>query len=237
MSMISLIVVLILFVAALTRSTIGFGFGLLAMPLLTLTLDVKTAVPLVGFVSITIGAVILWGSWRDVEIRTSWHLLIAALLGVPVGIWALNMLPATVIKGTLGVTLILLGCYNLFRPLQFSVSNPRWGYFFGFMAGILGAYNIAGPPMVVYSTLRRWSPAQFRATMQGFLFPTILFAVIGHGVGGLWTSLVFRLYLIGLPGVLLSIYLGSRLNHLFNPKRFERALYFCWIILGIMLMV
>ena len=47
---------------------------------------------------------------------------------------------------------------------------------FGFFAGILGgAYNTNGPPVVIYGSLRKWSPATFRATLQGYFFMAAFF--------------------------------------------------------------
>jgi uncharacterized protein len=48
-----IIVVVILFVAELVRSSIGFGNALVAMPLLVLVMDLRLATPLVALVSMT----------------------------------------------------------------------------------------------------------------------------------------------------------------------------------------
>ena len=42
---------LILFIAALTKATLGFGESILAIPLLTLVLGLQVAVPLMGLLA------------------------------------------------------------------------------------------------------------------------------------------------------------------------------------------
>jgi hypothetical protein len=56
-----------------------------------------------------------------------------------------------------------------------------------------------GPPLVIYGTLRQWSPEQFRATRQGYFLPAGLLGVGGFWLAGLWTPAVTRDYLWSLP--------------------------------------
>ena len=80
------------------------------------------------------------------------------------------------------------GAYNLLRPGLPALRSEAWAYPFGFAAGVLGsAYNTGGPPVIIYGTMRRWPPAHFRATLQGFFLFTNIFVLVGHGLAGLWT--------------------------------------------------
>ena len=117
------------------------------------------------------------------------------------------------------------------------IRNDTPAFAFGFIAGILGgAYNSNGPPVVIYGTLKRWDPETFRATLQGFLFPTSLFILAGHGLAGLWTAPVIRTYLYALPLVFAAVYLGGRINRVFSTERFSRWVYVLLIALGLLLL-
>ncbi len=228
----------ILFIAALTRSTFGFGFGIIAMALLVLTIGLTAAVPLVAVVSVTIGATILRTSWRDIDLRASWKLLIGTAIGIPVGLYLLINLPAYIVTNALGILIICLGIYNLVQPQLLTLNQPHWAYVFGFIGGMLGgAYNIPGPPVVIYGTLRKWSPMRFRATMQSFLLPAAILASTGHALNGLWSSTTLWFYLAALPGVFAAIFLGEYFNKRIAPERFKKYLYVGLIILGVMLLV
>lgn len=105
------------------------------------------------------------------------------------------------------------------------------------MAGILGgAYNVGGPPVILYGTLRRWPPAQFRATLQGCLLPISLVVTASQGLAGLWTTRVWRLFGLSLPVVIGAMMLGGRLAARVPARQFERGLYLALIVLGIMLL-
>ena len=59
---------IILFVSTFIHSTLGFGQALIAMPLLAMAIELKTATPLVAFVLMTIATVILLRNWRVVDL-------------------------------------------------------------------------------------------------------------------------------------------------------------------------
>ncbi len=233
-----LLTLIILFISTLARSTFGFGDALIAMPLLSLVMGVHTAAPIVVLVSVTIAITIVGGEWYKIDIKAAWRLIIASVLGIPLGLLLLKTAPEGIMKGILGIVLILFGVYNLTKPILFTLNQPRWAYGFGFIAGILGgAYNANGPPIVIYGTLRRWSPTRFRATLQAFFMISGIFLLLGHALGGLWTAQVLQLYALSLPIVFIAIFLGGKLNQRISTHRFERFLYISLIILGILLLL
>lgn len=222
--------------AAFFRSLLGFGMALIAMPLLVLTMNVQTATPLVALYGTTIGAIILWRSWREVDLSASWRLVLSSFAGIPAGLWFLKTAPDALVRTVLGVVIILFGLYSLLRPKLIALEQQRWAYAFGAVAGIMGgAYNASGPPIVVYGALRRWSPARFRASVQGYFLPTGLFILAGHGVSGLWTSQVMELYTLAFLPVMIATFLGEKFNRRIPARRFTQILYGVLIILGLLL--
>jgi uncharacterized membrane protein YfcA len=230
---------LILFAAALIKSTLGFGEALLAMPLLTFLLGAQTATPLVGLVGASLTLLLLLGQgWQQIEFQAAWRLIVTAAVGIPLGVWGLVALPAAWVKGGLGGVLIFVGLYNLLRPTVEAQIGARWAYLFGFMSGILtGAYNTGGPPLVLYGMLRRWPAAQFKATLQGCFLPLSFLALATHSLAGLWTPWVVQLYVICLPVVLLALWVGQRFTRRLVGPQFERLMYGGLVVLGVMLIV
>jgi uncharacterized membrane protein YfcA len=228
----------VLFLTTFTRSAFGFGDALLAMPLLTLIIGIQTATPLVALVATTISLAILVESWRSVDLKASWRLVLSSILGIPLGLWLLRAAPESIVKAALGVLLIGFGLYQLIRP-RFPALQQQWpAYLFGLVAGVLGgAYNTNGPPVIIYGTLRRWSPERFRATLQSYFFPTGLFILAGHGLGGLWTPSILRLYLYSLPVLLLAVLVGSKVNRIIPGEQFHRAVYAFLIVVGVFLFI
>lgn len=230
-------VLAVLFVSTLVRSTLGFGDALIAMPLLTLLVGIKTTTPLVALVALTIALSISLSSWRQIDLKVVWRLIVSTLAGIPVGLLLLESVPEEIVKTILGVLLVSFGLYSLVQPRLPRIERNGLEYPVGFVAGVLGgAYNTNGPPIVIYGTLRRWSPERFRATLQGYFLSSVLI-VVGHGAAGLWTGTVLRLYTYALPGVLLAIYAGGRLNQSIPRGRFDRFVYAALVVMGVLLIV
>jgi uncharacterized membrane protein YfcA len=231
-------VLAILFVSTFTRSSLGFGDALIAMPLLTQVVGSQTASPLVAFGASTIAITILLGGWQRVDMRAAWRLVVSSLVDIPIGLFFLKTAPESIVKVILGVVLIGFSLYNLIAPRLLAVQSDKLAYAFGLVAGILGgAYNANGPPVVIYGTLRRWSPDQFRASLQAYSLPTGLAILIGNALAGLWTATVLRLYAYALPGMMLAIFLGGRLNRVIPGGQFNRVVYVVLIVMGVLLFV
>jgi hypothetical protein len=232
------LILTIVFVSTLTRATLGFGNALLAMPLLAIATGILTATPLVALQSQTIALLMLAGSWQSVNVRAAWRLVLASLLGIPIGLLLLKAAPEELVKAILGILLIVFGGYNL---LKFRLPRLRWNgaaYLFGFGAGVLGgAYNTNGPPIIVYGMLSRWSPEQFRATLQGYFVTTGMLILVGHGLAGLWTARVLWIYLYSLPVLALAFVLGSWLARRIPAKRFDHVVYAVLVVMGVFLII
>lgn len=233
-----LIVVAIIFLSSLTRSALGFGDALIAMPLLTMVIDIKTTTPVVGLVATTIAVVILGSNWQHADFHAAWRLIIASLAGIPIGIFLLTSAPEAFVKAVLGIVLILFSTYSLLMPHLPSIEDENYGFLFGFVAGILGgAYNTNGPPAVIYGSLRQWPPRSFRVTLQAYFFPTGFMILAGHALAGLWTAAVFKFYLAALPAILIAIWLGGIFNRRIDVRQFGRVVYLFLLIIGIMMVI
>jgi uncharacterized membrane protein YfcA len=231
-----IIVIVILFLSTFTRSALGFGDALIAMPLLALVLGMQTATPLVAMGASTIAFTILLKSWRKVEIQAAWRLVISTWIGIPIGVYFLTAAPEGIVKTILGIFIIGFGLYNLISPNLPQLTTERWALITGLFAGILGgAYNTNGPPVVIYGLLRRWDPDKFRATLQGYFLPAGGAILISHGLAGMWTPPVVRLYLYSLPVILIAIFLGEKVNQIIPKGKFDKIIYGFLVIIGIFL--
>ncbi len=227
------LILAIVFVGQILHATVGFGDALLAMPLLTLIVGVRTATPLVALLATTVTTLILWQSWREIDVGSAWRLVAASLPGIPVGVWLVGYAPEAWVIGGLGVLVLGFALYSLTQPVLPQVQSRIWVIPAGFLAGVLGAaYNTNGPPVILYGTLRRWSAPQFRATLQGFFFPSGLLILASHGLGGLWNQQVFTLYAYSLPVALIAVFVGSKLNQRIPAQRFTRLIYGILVVLG-----
>lgn len=233
-----LLIIIIIFIGAFIRASIGFGEAVVGMPLLALFIDVKSATPIIALTASTLAILLLITSWRKVSLKDAWPFVLSTMLGLPVGLYYLKNTPEILIKVILGIILVLFGLYYLFVKNLPYLKNERFSILFGFIAGILGgAYNTNGPPTVIYGVLRRWSSQHFRATLQGIFFPTGMIITISHGISGLWTGFVITTYIYALPAIIFAFYLGNKIHHKLNEDEFKKIIYSFILIIGIVLII
>jgi hypothetical protein len=242
-------ILLIVFIATVIRSAFGFGEALLAVPLLAFYVPLKVAAPLAVLVSITIAAIIVVQDWKKIHFRSAAWLLLATLLGIPLGLLLLTSSHQRLVKGVLGGIILAFAVYSLLartilgqklsgRPPEKVERNRNvWLFICGFSAGVLGgAYGMNGPPLVVYGSTQRWSAQHFRATLQGYFLPASIIGMGGYWMAGLWVPAVTHYFLISLPVTLLGIFLGRMINHRLHGETFLKYIYICLAMIGAILL-
>lgn len=238
MEPLTLTIVSVLAVAALVASTFGFGVGLIAMPVLAAMVDIQTATPLVALVIMTVVVIVLLRQWRDVEFYSVWRLILASVLGIPLGLFLLKGIHDQVMKLALAIIIMGFSGYNIFTPHMLTLKTDRASYLFGILAGVLGgAYTIPGPPIVIYGVLRQWSPNAFRVTLLGCFFPITTMLLAGHYSAGLWTPTVLRLFALSLPAVLVAIAIGNYINRAMPGGKFDKVIHILLMGIGLVLSV
>ena len=239
MDLTTIFILLIIFVATLVRSTFGFGESLIAVPLLLFFIPIEVAVPLSVLISIIVAAVVVVQDKKEVHFYSAKWLIIYAVLGIPIGLFLLIHGNKNLIKSILGVIIILYSSYSLFSKRNFKLQgdNKVWLFVCGFFSGVLGgAYGINGPPLIIYGNLRNWTARHFRATLQAYFLPASIIGMVGYWYKGLWTSTVTYYFLISLPVILPTIFLGRYLNHQLKDKSFIKYIYVGLICIGVVLL-
>lgn len=240
MDPVTIYVVVVVFVATLIRSTFGFGEALVAVPLLALRLPVNIAAPLAVLVSITIAAAIVVQDWRHVHFRSAGGLVIATIVGIPLGLLLLTQGNSSWVKAVLGAVIVLFSSWALVgrKPPELRSDSRAWLLGCGFCAGVLGgAYGMNGPPLAIYGGMRRWSAQHFRATLQAYFLPASLIGMAGYWIAGLWVRPVTRYYLDSLPLMVPAILLGRVLNHRMHGDAFLKTVYVGLVVTGAVLIV
>ncbi|MFN2162520.1 MAG: sulfite exporter TauE/SafE family protein, partial [Candidatus Promineifilaceae bacterium] len=111
---------LIIFATVITLSCFvqavaGFGLPMIAMPILAAIFGIRTAVPLVAIVILSLQLLMIVRYRAALNIRTVTRISVAAVLGIPVGVLFLSRIPETITVTTLGLILVLYALYSLFR--------------------------------------------------------------------------------------------------------------------------
>ncbi len=231
-------VLLVVFFAVFVRAIFGFGDVLVSVPILTLMVGPRMAVPLMGMVGATNALLILLRERSAVHWQPVRYLLMASVVGIPLGVLALKWLPERWIAVALGLLLIGFCAWSLTGRRSVQLDSPRWAWPFGFAAGLMGgAVTATGPPVVIYATTQGWSPTEMRATIQGFFVPNGAVILIAHFVGDLWTPVVWQTYLCTLPLIFLALPIGGILAGRISDARFEQLTLVVLMGTGLLLLV
>jgi len=226
------LVVLFVFLAIFTQSVSGFGLALVSMPLLADLLGIQVATPLVALIAITAETLLVLRFRRDLRFDVIWRLVAGAVAGIPAGLLLLRYVPEEAAMIALGVLVIAYALYALRDSRLPALTHPAWPYGMGFLAGMLGsAYNISGPPVIVYGHCQRWPPAEFKGNLQGFFVGISAAVALGHAWAGNLTAAVWQNYLWSLAGIGLGVGLGALLDRFINPVLFRRLVL--WLLIGL----
>lgn len=233
-----LLVVIVVFFAVVIQSLVGFGAALVGMPLLVEILGIQTAAPLVALLGVTAEAFLVFYFRQDLRLRVVWQLVAAAAIGIPLGVLALVQVNEAIVLTVLGLVVVTYALYGLLSLRLPALSHPLWAWAMGFLAGVLGgAYNISGPPVIIYGHCRKWPSSEFKGNLQGFFVAVSLFVVVGHLLGRNFTSSVWQSYFVSLLPAALGILVGLRLGRRVDQVLFSRLVLLLLLVLGGRLLV
>ena len=232
--------IVVVLIGAVVQGMVGFGSSLVAMPLLAGVLGVTVAAPLMVLLKLVLTATIAFRYRRDLRWAVIGQLFIGALFGAPLGVLALRRIPETLVLLGLGAVLVSHALYALLGPRMPELRHAAWGYLAGFLTGLLaGAYGIFGPPIALYGACCRWSPQEFKGTIQVFFFGAALITATVHAFDGNFTPNIGRYFVLSIPAVLLGTALGAQVDRVFAKRTelFRRLVWGFIFLLGVRLIV
>ena len=217
--------------AGLARGFSGFGSALIFMPLASAALGPRLAAPVLLIVDELSAIPMIPGAWRQAQRREVFILAAGALLGTPLGAWALLRLdPITVRWGMCGLVLAMLAL--LASGWRYH-GRPRTGLSLGIgaVAGFCGGLaQMTGPPVIAYWLGGAIPAHRVRANIILFFAVSSLAVAVTYLFGGLLTGEALLLAALVGPVFALGVWGGSRLFGLASEATFRRL---CLALIGL----
>lgn len=161
-----IVVGMAVFVAAFMQIVAGFGFALLAVPLMTLAVEPKVAVVVSTLTGIFVTS---WQAYKDRALADKVlvkRMTIGAYVGMPLGLLVFVSVDDNVLRFLLGVA-VLVATVLLALRVNLHHVGPRLDYGAGFISGVLAtSLSTNGPPLVFDLQARQLSAPTFRATIS-----------------------------------------------------------------------
>lgn len=234
-------VMLAVFLGSLMRATFGFGDSVISMPILALLpIPFSTSVALIGLVGFTVALFFAVSGWKDKDPVVLKKLSLSTVIGIPFGLLLVRFASQQWISFILGILLIVYAIFSLTSSkkrqtmLHKKFSDTNTSYPFGFASGMLGsAYNMNGIPVVLYATMRDWSPRQFTGNVQSHFIISSTLIIFSHFLGGFWSMELLGYYLFSIPAVLAAIALGNRIYARIKTDQFIQYVFYIILLLGV----
>lgn len=219
-------------VAAVIQNIVGFGFALLAVPIMVLAVDPRDAVVVATILGLGSSGFQAWTGRQDAQWPLIKRLSLSAAAGVPFGLLVFSHFDAQILKAILGVG-IFVAVILLTRDVTFDDSSVALEVWAGVVSGALSSsLSTNGPPLVFALQGRRLPIAQFRATIS------MIFAISGVITFGSFVALdkVTNESIWGavfsLPILALGIFVGQSLKPKFNESNARKFVLLLLTVAG-----
>jgi uncharacterized membrane protein YfcA len=211
------------------HGALGFGFPIVATPLVALVIDMKSAIGLLApltLVLVIISAVRGGGIWAIA--RRFWYLPAALIAGSWLGTRLLLAAPPEPFLLVLALVMVVyLNLDRLGRGSSRVVQRfeAPFGMALGFVAGIFESIaNVSGPMLLIYFLVLGLAPGQMVQTLNlcfavGKSTQVITWVAAGAMSPAAWGAVGFLI----IPSVL-ALFVGMRVRH-----RIDAATYRVWL--------
>lgn len=236
-----ILISLIIGLGSFTQGLTGFGLALVSVPLLSLCMDVKLAVPIAGIFGWLVTFPIAWKMRKDIQFKTAVILFIGSLPGSFLGAYLLKVLPSYIILIVMGGILIVSSIYSLLsKDSLFKTVSLPISISVGFFSGALGAsVGEPGPPVIAYTSMLPWNNNQTKSTLVFFFMLQMIGAIIGFWSKGLLIDSVFDYVFQMIPAFLIGTLIGMGGYKLIGKYHinYHKIIYSLLIFIGLSLIL
>ena len=205
-------------------SAIGFGIGMVSIPILLLAFDAQTAVVVLNTVEVPLSVLMVWQNRRHLERGEILPITIAGLAGAIVGAFVLAASAERPLRISIIALIVVLTAVTALN-LRAGMPMPRFlGPVIGFLVGLmLTALGVGGPLLALYMLARQWRRDAIRGSMSLLFLFVMPAAVAGYAITGLYDAERLTLTAATLAPVIAGFFLGSRIARAMNERVFRIA--------------
>ncbi len=212
-----------LVVACSMQAVTGFGFALVAMPLLALAVGAHDAVAVASLVG-TVGSFLLLARYRhQVRWNLVWPALVGALLGMPLGLYVLLVVDEKFLRLAIAAT-VLVSVAALASGRQLPQGSRLLDVVAGFISGVLNtSVSTNGPPLVLSLHARGLDPDAFRGTISALFAASAVVGDCLFAATGRYTPTVLLYAALGPFALLVGRWAGQVAAPYLTVRRFRFA--------------
>jgi uncharacterized membrane protein YfcA len=226
------------FAASFVTGLAGFAFGMVAAGIWLYVLTPVETSMLIAAYALLIQGHAVWKLRHAVKFHRLKFLILGTAAGIPAGIAALRGASPVHLRVGFGILLVLFSIYGLAGPRLPEMKRAGRGAEtgIGFLNGIIGGTTgLGGILPTIWSSLRGWSRDEQRAVFQPTAVAAFLMIIVASGSVGVITSDMMRLFLAGLPALIVGLWFGWMLYGKLNEAAFRRVVLTLVLVSGVKL--
>jgi hypothetical protein len=214
----------------------GFGTALTGLPLWLQVVEPLIAAQVASACSVLGHVASLRVIWGTIDWRRLAPLLVAGLVGVPIGTWLLPLISLGTFKLGVGAVLILHCTFMLFAAgrIRLTIGGRGAEAVVGFAGGVLGGLAaLSGVLPTIWASLKGWPKEERRVVFQAFNMTLLTAMLVASAVQGRIGVGSILALCVAAPGTLLGAWLGVRLYHRLDDRRFDRIVLAVLLLSGL----
>lgn len=209
-------------VAATMQVLAGFGFALVAVPLMALAVDTHLAVVVSTALGVVTSATQAWHGRHQTEPVLARRLTVASFVGMPVGLVVFTQVDEQVLRLLLGVCVLVITVL-LARRIDLRHAGPRLDWAAGAISGALAtSLSTNGPPLVFALQARHLTPEAFRPTINTVFAVSGVVSLVAFTMAGEVGHDALVGIAVALPVLIVGIGTGFSLRRHVDGERFRR---------------
>jgi uncharacterized membrane protein YfcA len=228
----------VILLSSVIKGITGFGFALLAIPLLSIILPLSLLVPSMVLFNLITSIIVLFNLKEKIKGYYIVPMIIASLAGIPLGIYLLTYLNPSALKIVTSLAIIMfsirmlsgvkLAKRNIHKPIVFA----------GFLSGVLtSSISIGGPPLAIALDKKGYSKEMFRGIFIWFMVFSSLFTSLAFYYKGLLNADAIKFTAFSLPLLFIGSAWGVKIAKKINQQQFRKFVIVLNVCTGLLMLI
>ena len=234
-----LLAVAAVMISGISKGGFGGGLGILAVPLLALTVSPVTAAAIVAPLLCAMDIVGLRAYWGRWDRRMLALMIPGAFLGMALAAITFDMISVDGMRLLLGGIALVFGLHFWLQPLMGRLSpvmRPWMGPFAGALSGFTSfVAHAGGPPVQVLLLGMRLDKTRYVATTVGFFTVINYIKLVPYTAMGFFTPATLVTSALLLPLAVFGMWAGVKLHGTIPQQTFFRLCYAMLVVVGLKL--
>lgn len=228
--------ILIILLASILQTSTGFGFSIMATPLLLFLFEPAEAIQINLILALVISAALIMTIRKDVDYGTLKRFILGSSVGLFIGITFFIWIDMNSLKLFIGMIIMLLTLLMIFK-VRMMKSRTKDMIVGGISGSLTTSIGMPGPPLLLYFSGTGSGKEVVRSTTLAFTlfiyFISLAVQILFVGTSRtIWMSSLW-----GLPIVFIGLYIGQVLFKWINQRIFRIITYIILVATGLSLLL